>query len=329
MFIRPAMFFAPDGDGGAAEPASVGDTFAAGREALGEVFNTDLGDDAADEIDDSEGEEIDDGGEGEGDPAPEGDAGGEPKGSEPTVEDPFAPYGGKQNVEDLVALGAALRTEQGLKQIGARSLIALGMDPAQVEAFLAGKLTAAEATTPAPAAASDELEIDDEDVVTGAQAKALIENAVKEALAKAVDPIREAEEKRQQRETEERQSRATHTVDTTLIDLLGDKEAEDPASTVDPEMANLVLLEAQRHLGPDEWDPAKIAAAVRQGHADLVAKFERAQEKYLGGKRETKQRLPKKTGGSPAGSNGKVEEPKNVEEAIAAGRPLLKKMFGG
>jgi DNA-binding transcriptional MerR regulator len=219
------------------------------------------------------------------------------------VADPYADFGGRQQVEDAVALSRALSTEAGVRAMAVETLKALGLSPAQIEATLSGEQAPSGAPQePAPDPVFGDLA--DEDVVTVADVKRLLEQ-VKQEVKQPWEQAAEAQ----------RQQAAGTAVDSTLAEL----------GVSDPDTAQLVLLEASRILPRDEWDPTRIAEAVRQGHAQLVVKLEKARENYVKGKVEKADALPTHIGDTSGSSGGSpLPEPKDLQEAFARVRAEMR-----
>lgn len=218
---------------------------------------------------------------------------GEPAGA-PTGEeaDPFAEWGGRHRVDDAFVIARAFETEEGRKAVAKSVLTGFGLTPEQVDAVLAGQ-----AAAEAPEAQGLDALADD-DVLTVADAKRLVEDALKQRLA----PLESQEE--------ERRVAAAHSmVDNTLDALKIEKGSEE---------ARVVLVAAQQYLGKDDWDPNHIREAITRGHADVVAMVTKTHEKYVGGKRETKETLPTHIGSTGAGgAGGSADEgPKSLDDAI-------------
>lgn len=216
------------------------------------------------------------------------------------------------DAEELTRLRAirnSMKTEQGLRQLGAHALIELGFTPQEVQAFV--NRIPAPGEAPAPAGeqtAPIELPEDDE-VVTGAQAKALVAEAAKQAVAEALKPF-------QQSQQEARQAAATALVDSTLISLLGDATAENPAATVDGDLAQDVINAAEKYLEPDDWNAAHIKEALVRGHADVMRRIDGEVTRRIEAKRRTRQKQPTSIGqGAGVGGGDAPAEPKNVDEA--------------
>lgn len=221
--------------------------------------------------------------------------------------DPFEEFGGRQSIEDAVAISRALGTETGVRQMAAETLKALGLAPQQIEAVLSGQAFVSQTPEGGAEAGPDPVfgDLTDDDVVTVADMKRL--------LGELQQEIRQPWE---QAQTQQRVDRAAATVDTTLASL----------GVEDPNLSQLVLLEASKILPQNEWDPAKIEQAIRTGHANVTALMEQARQEYLGKKIEQADSLPTHIGdvsGSAGGSD--APEPASLDEAIKRVRESLRR----
>lgn len=256
-----------------------------------------------------------------------------PAGSAPEAADPYADFGGQQQVQDAVAVFDAMRTHQGAQSIAAQLLVNLGYAPEQVQKLLAGEQASAPAAEAAPAAVADPFASIPDDAsledMTGAQLKALLVQTAQQAAAQATAAVQgevkpQLEAQRAAFEAQ-RATQATTVTDTTLVQLLGDSAAADPAASVDKSIAALVLEHASKYISPDDWDPVHIRQAIVRGHADTIALMDRAQQAYLTRKEADRQNQPTSVAG--LGNGGETvtppKEPKNTREASAMGRALL------
>lgn len=240
---------------------------------------------------------------------------------EPPASDPYAAYGGQAAVESALGISSLLRTESGVRMMIAEGLTKLGKNPADVQAFMEGKLTLQQVEESAPANPWDNLTEDD--VIDGAQAKDWFNQvktqAVAEAQAAAQAAMTAAITPLQQQNFEQLQERAGQTSDATIIELLG--ENGDP-KTVDVELAGRVLAAANQYVQEGNWDPSHIRAAVIQGHHDVVKTAELAQRAYLTAKARDAAGAPGNIGGAQAVGGEEQTEPQSREEASKLAKAL-------
>lgn len=227
-------------------------------------------------------------------------------------DDPFAAYGGKDEVEAALAVAQGLRTEAGVRLMVAQGLAALGKDPEQVRLFMEGKLSAAqeaalvqEATAPADPLA----EIGDDDVITGQELRAYVQRAVEQATAQALEAVKPIQDQVQN----DRQARQRQVTDATLIELLA--ENGDPA-TIDATRAQDVLDGALKYLTEETfYDPTAIRNALVRANADVEARDEARYQAYLNRKKAVADQLPPVVGGGTPPGGEELPEPQNMEEA--------------
>lgn len=290
------------------EPQSVAEAIALRQETVGipEFVDADTDDR---EIDPAEAPPVLEGEE------PQAPASAPAEPAAPAEVDPYAEYGGKDEVSNAVVIARALRTERGTRLLIAQGLEALGYTPEQVTAALAGGAVAGAPGEAAPAAPASPLDsINDEDVVTGAELKTVVSAAVQQAVEQmqaavqaGTDPVRAAFEA-------DRGARTGALVDSVIVELLG--EGGDPA-TVDKSIAGDVIRAAEAYIEQDNWDPIHIRTAIVRGHADVTAELNRRFEAYQAKKKAAKDGTPTPIGGGlPAGSEP-APEPKDLNEARA------------
>lgn len=242
--------------------------------------------------------------------------------------DPFAEFGGRETVSDAVQIAQAMRTEQGLRYVVAQGLHALGYDPAQVRAALEQRgATPAEAAE-ATAATQPETQVvdplaglSDDDVLTAADARKLLDAARAEAAraAQAAAPKVEPDQRVdaiEQQLAAQRQAVATQTTDSTLIELLGPPPDDAAEQETWRQVAQGVLAQAQVGFDPNNWDPLAIRQAIIRGHAAFVAEQDRLLAAYAQRKAADRAKAPSHIGGGQLPSNEQVpQEPKNAREA--------------
>lgn len=236
--------------------------------------------------------------------------------------DPFAEYGGADEVRNAVTLANAMRSEQGMRAVIANGLHALGYSPEQVRAALQNQgATPAEATAAvaaAPAAEVDPLaDITDDDVVTGGDLKRIVQATIEKTARETAAALAAATKPLEDQVQVERQSRAQQTVDGTLVELLGAPPADAAGLAQYQELANGVLTAAANGFDQNQWDPAYIRSAIIKGHQAFTSQQDRALAAYAARKRAERAAAPAHVGGSQQAGAEALPEPKNVKEAIA------------
>ena len=240
----------------------------------------------------------------------------------------------EQAKRDAFNIQRGLTTEQGVRMIVAQGLTALKFNPADVQAFVEGRLTldavqqqqalaaAGVAPVAAPAPQANPWDnLTEEDLVDGVQAKEWFTKIRDDAVAAARAEVAAAQVPVQNAVRQEQQVRAGQVTDQTLVELLSD---DGTPSTVDLELAASVLREANKYIDPNNWDSGHIRAAIIQGHYDVVKIAELAQRAYLNKKSLVAEGVPQTTGGAQAPGAEAAAEPKNTKEASK----MAKAMFG-
>lgn len=119
-----------------------------------------------------------------------------------------------------------------------------------------------------------------------------------------------------ERQTEAQRLEAGKTIKATLKDLnITDLDSAD---------ARLVLKLAESHLDDGDYDPERVAAAVRQGHADFEKRIDDAIRARLEAKKSKGDSQPKIPKSGPASGSEYTEPPKDTKEASAR----VRKRFG-
>lgn len=235
--------------------------------------------------------------------------------------DPFAAYGGKEAVDNAIAISEALRTESGARLIAAQTLHALGYDPDAIRAALevkgASPAQAAEAT--AAVTEDDPLaSLADDDMVTAADVRALVQRATEQTAAQVKAQLEAATQPLATQIEVERQARATSVTDGTLVELLGEPPTDQAELRNWQVNAQAVLEQAMIGFDQNQWDPAYIRQAVLRGHAAWQANEDRKLAAYVATKRAQRDAAPSHIGGAPIPSNEETpKEPRSVKEAIA------------
>lgn len=237
-------------------------------------------------------------------PAPEAPSASEEPSEQP--EDPFQPFGGKENVEAAITLAQGFTTEDGLKAIFAETAQALGISPDQAGALLTGQAPQQPAQQPS-GDEEQQQELSDDDVLTWGEARERFEQMLKER----VGPI---EEQAQQQQATARQAAAAQATQSTLQELNLDPTDEDQQGFIEQ-----VKIAASAHLAADDWNPEHIKNALRKGYEEHTAYLERQARKYLESKANDADSVPQTLGGGSGGGEP-VEEPQNIQEAIARAR---------
>jgi hypothetical protein len=230
----------------------------------------------------------------------------------PAAADPFAPFGGEEAVRNAHQVQEALRTEQGVRALVANGLTALGYTPEQIRAALTGE---APATPAAPAEADPLSGLDDDDVLTVAGAKAIIEQAVTKATQAATQAATAGLAPVQEAVAAQQATAVRNNTDAAVISVLG------PVPTDPAELASYrtqvdaIVARAQAHYDPTQWaNPSHISQIVTQAHAELEAEADARFKAYLARKKTVRDSTPVNTAGG-AGSEGPLPEPKNLAEA--------------
>ena len=251
----------------------------------------------------------------------------------PAPVDPFAQYGytnaqgqfisGEAVVRDAMAFAQGAQTDAGLRLIIAQGLQRIGKSPEIIRAFMEDRLTLAEAqgAPPAPAPFAD---IPDEDAITGAEAKRIVQESLARQQAEFQQTLSQTLQQELQRNLaplqgavqEDRQRIARQTVDATLVELLS---TDGTPASVDQTAVQDVLAHAARYIQPNNWDPTHIRQAVIQGAADSRAEVAQLQAAYLARKAADDAKSPTTTAGQTTGGEA-APEPKNLAEARAVMR---------
>lgn len=232
--------------------------------------------------------------------------------TEPVVtDDPFLAYGGKQVVEDAVTIAQGLRTETGVRAIVAQGLNALGYSADQVKAFF----EAQGQTPPAPDAPAGPLDgIADDDVITAADARKMIEQAVNATAERVLGESAKGQNALAEQLQNDRARVAQETVDSTLTQLLDIKDGKPDESQL--EQIALIQRAAGAYLSADDWNPQNVRNALIRGKADVDTMIERQTQAYIARKRAARASQPANIAGGTAGGE-EVKEPQNLKEARA------------
>lgn len=201
-------------------------------------------------------------------------------------------FGGAERIERAIAMLDDASTEEGVTKLFIEAGQALGLGFKEMEAlFDASDAATAEAAQAAAAAGPA-----DDDVMTFAEAKKLIEEQV-------LNPQREAEERR-----------VLATAQATVADALKDVAKEDHAA---------VLALGQPHIADGDFDPDHIRAAIRKGVEELANARTRDREEYLKQKLAELEATPGSTAGSGAPGAEGTPPPTNWEDAKKRARARI------
>lgn len=214
-----------------------------------------------------------------------------------TPEDPFAPYGGPDEVKAAVDWYKRANDPEGALETFFALGRSMGLGVREIEnLFYAqqGQQAPAQPEPQAPGPADD-------DVMTYADFK----KYMAEMQEQVQQPI-------QQLQRQQQFERAQQTVQSTIQQLGIEDDATKAA----------VLQLGDRYLG-DDLSPQNVANAVRRGHADFIALVQANADKYRKQKAAQAKSVPKAPkGGGPAGVEPEPE-PRDIKEAIARARKKL------
>lgn len=202
-------------------------------------------------------------------------------------------FGGKDEVEKAVKVLRDLGTEEGTIKFFIEAGQNLGLNFKQMEALFeeSDALTTAEAEATAEATAPK-----DDDLMTYAEAKRLLQSEV-------LEPQRQAEEQR-----------ILAVAQATVQGALQDVPKEDHAA---------VLALGQSHIADGDFDPEHIRAAVRKGNEEFQAAKQRDREAYLAEKLKDLETVPASTGAAGAPGGEAPPPPANWEEAKKRARARI------
>lgn len=208
-----------------------------------------------------------------------------------TNDDPWAEYGGKDSVAQAHKIHQALQTQDGVMQLFFEAGQSMGLGLREIQALFGGAQIPDEVVDDGPA---------DDELVTWAQARALLQKEVLEPMAQ------------QQQATAEAVARQA--VQSTISDL----------GLTDQDTIAAVLQLGDRYLNPSDLSPKSVSDAVRKGHEDFAKLVTANAQKYVSAKVAVRKTVPKALGGGGA-SQGAAEEPepKTVAEAIRNARKRM------
>lgn len=227
--------------------------------------------------------------------------------------DPFAAYGGEEQVRIAMQVQEALRTENGIRALVANGLTALGYDVEQVRQAL----DAYEEGTPAgaPAAADPFAGFEDDDPITVAQARQLAEQtaqqAAQAALAQTQSPLGELQQVIQQQQN----ATVRAATDTACVEVLGPIPADPAAREAYARQVDAIVARGQAYYDPSQWaNPDHIKQAVQRAHTEIEAENNARFQAFLQTKRATRAGQPPNIAGG-AGTEGALPEPKTMADA--------------
>jgi hypothetical protein len=237
----------------------------------------------------------------------------------PGTPDPYAEFGGREAVEEAARVQAALKTESGVRLMVAQALQALKYSPQQIRAALEGGPAIPLPGEPPPPEQSP-FDIDDEEIVTGADLKRIVAIVAEQAAQQAAESVRGEVKPTVDAFQEQRQQQASALADATYTELLGEFGTTPEEQKAWTQQQERVKAYATQYIDPNDWSATGIRNALIRGHADFVAEQESLFKGYLEKKRKDRQATPANLGGgSPPGSEA-PKEPQNLAEAKAAAK---------
>jgi hypothetical protein len=205
-----------------------------------------------------------------------------------TVADPYADFGGRESVEQAMALHKATQSQDGLMRLFFEAGRSQGLSYSQMEALFG------QAAPEAPATA----QYADDDLLTYAQVKELMQREVLEPM--------------HQNQAQQAEAGARAVVNSQR-EALGVK---------DDATWNAVLQLGDRYLG-DDLSPDAVRSAVQRGHADFINLVKSNATEYVTAKADARKTVPKAPSGGSMSTPAAEAEPKTVEEAIKRARQRL------
>lgn len=202
----------------------------------------------------------------------------------PVVEDPFAEFGGREEIEKARRLYEAASTEEGVIQLWIEAGRTLGLTVEQMQG-----LFGAQAQEPDP----EELE----------------------------RPVTVAELRELERQRQEQQSRVYYEQQQQAMRAQAGAAVHEAVKEiglpgVDDPTAQIVLRLGDQYLDKRNPTPEAVRNAVRRGYADYQAEIQRQAQEYTRKKVTQAASVPGAPSGGQAPSTPPPAEPKNVEEAI-------------
>jgi hypothetical protein len=250
----------------------------------------------------------------EGAVAGDGQAAPAPAPAPPGAPDPYAAFGGEEAVRTAHEVQQAMRTAEGVRALVANGLVALGYSVEQVRAALdaAGEEEHEEA---APTGVDPFAGLDDEDIITVAQVRPLLESIAADAAARAVASTQQQLEPVAQSIQAQQQTQVRATTDTAIIEVLGPVPTDPKDIAAYRTQVDALVQRGTVYYDPNQWtNPAHIREAIQRAHAEITSENEARWQAYLHSKRQTRDSQPANIGGG-AGGEGALPEPKNLKEA--------------
>jgi DNA-binding transcriptional MerR regulator len=206
----------------------------------------------------------------------------------------------------------ALRTQDGVRALVSNGLTALGYSVEQVRAALENYQEPQ--GEPDPWA-----DLDDDEPITVAQARALAAQAAQASTQQVADPLREV----QAAIAQQQQAAVRSVTDQAVIAALGPVPTDDPAKEqAYRQRVDAIVNRGAIYYDPNQWNnPQHIQAAVNRAVAELNAEDEARFQSYLATKRSARAGTPPNTAGG-AGTDGPLPEPKTMEEARKQARAV-------
>lgn len=246
-----------------------------------------------------------------GTPAGEPASGGESGVTPPeTTVDPYAAYGGEESVKHALALRQMHNDPDGQRQLAGQLLAQLGYKPEQIRAALNDEAQA----EPDPLDAL--LNMEDGDVVTGAELKAIVAALASRDEAVSRQAVQPVEQQWQQQQAAQIQQMA----DATYVEVLGVPPQTPEGQKSFLAQANAVQARAETLVTPGETNPSRIRLAILTAASQIKAEDESRFKAYVAGKRKAAADLPTNLGGGQPPGGEPAKDPQNMKEARAAAK---------
>ena len=243
-----------------------------------------------------------------------------PVAAPPAGADPFAAFGGEEAVRNAHQVAEALRTETGLRTLITQGLLALNYSPEQIKAALGtpGLPGGAATQEPAvPAVPSPLVAIEDDDVVTGAQLKAIVASATADAAQQAAEAVRAEVAPVAEQFQRQALSIAQQAADATYIEILGPAPTDPDANKAWMTQAHEIQLMASANFDSNNYNPGDIRMALLAAGAEFKQRQEAVFHAYIGQKKADAAAQPMNVGGGQTPGSEPPKEPQNLAEARA------------
>jgi hypothetical protein len=229
--------------------------------------------------------------------------------------DPYAAFGGEEQVRLAHQVQEALRTEQGVRALVANGLSALGYEPEQIRQALEGAQAPAPSPAPAAAPASPLEGLEDDDVVTVGSMKSVIADAIKQAVEAATGQSKDVIAPVQDVVQQQQQLLVRTNTDAAVIEALGQVPTDETEAAAYRKQVDAIVARASAYYDPTKWaDAGHIRQAVQRANAELNAESEERFQAYLRQKKQVRDSQPPHVAGG-AGGEGPLPEPKSLAEA--------------